>query len=88
MNYSYNNRHHFIKDNNSTNIEYDNSNGLVFVIFLGAILIIYFGCYLKKNRPQHRNFDNFEDFEQAIRDAELPTYEEVENDLPSYDSIT
>ena len=87
MEYADNNRNHLIHDNNSTNYLIDKDHTYVLFIFFGCILVIYCGCSLRRN---NRNFDfeTFEEFEESVRDAELPTYDEVERDLPSYESIT
>tara|TARA_X000000950_G_scaffold278963_1_gene370752 strand:- start:162 stop:425 length:264 start_codon:yes stop_codon:yes gene_type:complete len=87
MEYAHYNRNHLIQDNNSTNPDNDYNNGYILFIFIGCLVLIYCGCVIKK-RNQTFNFETFEEFEESVRDAELPTYDEVERDLPSYESIT
>ena len=44
--------------------------------------------FFKEKKNRNFDFETFEEFEESVRDAELPTYDEVERDLPSYESIT
>ena len=87
----YNTNHqHYLTDNNSTKPDYDYNNGYILFIFIGCLVLIYCGCVVKKRTNPAFEFDNFEEFEESVRDAELPTYNELEQELqlPSYESIT